>query len=78
MKERDNSLEGSLAVQVGAIVEYEPAVGSVARGTVTRVVDGRVYITIERTNTRGRKVTRMTEVWFDPHEVDRLRVVLRS
>lgn len=45
-------------MEVGDTVEYQPLVGGVERGTVTRIIEGRVYVEISRTNTRGRKVER--------------------
>ena len=60
-------------VKVGDFVEYEPAIGGTERGVVTRIENDRVYVAIERTNRHGRKVTRTSEVWFDPHETERLR-----
>ena len=62
-----------MAFKPGDLVEYEPAIGGIERGTVTRIEHGIVFVAIERTNMRGRKVARTGEVWFEPYELDRLR-----
>lgn len=61
------------AFAVGDPVEYTDALGNLIRAAVSRVDGGRVYVKFTRTNTRGRRVGREVECWFDAHEVHRLR-----
>lgn len=48
-------------------------VGAVARGKISRIVDGTVYVSMFRRKRNGDVVS--SECWFDPDEVDRIRVV---
>lgn len=55
----------------GVVVEWNPThARGMMRGTVTRIEGGTVYLRIHRSNPRN-----TSEVWFDPEEVHRLRVV---
>lgn len=58
----------------GDRVYYFDAFGERVDGAVSRIVDGRVYVDIVRANTRGKRVQRVCEVWFDAHETKRLIV----
>lgn len=53
--------------------DYYPPVKGVARGVVTRIVGGMVYVARFRRKRNGDVVS--SEGWFDPDEVDRIRVV---
>lgn len=60
-------------IQPGDVVEWNPEHvrrPCVMRGTVTRLVNGTVYLRIHRHNKKNE-----SEVWFEPSEVHRLRVV---
>jgi hypothetical protein len=55
-----------VSLDVGAVVNWTAADGSVRHGTITRVDDaGRIYVATEQTNHRGMRRTRVVEVWFD-------------
>jgi hypothetical protein len=72
-----NSASIPAGIKPGVVVEWEPEYAhGTMRAVITRVVDGRVFVTIERrhpTSTRRRKPD--PETWFEPDEVHRLRVV---
>ena len=56
-------------VTVGALVEWQPLYArGLMRGRVTRIVDGRVYLIIQRHDRHADE----REVWFDAHEAHRL------
>lgn len=60
--------------QPGDVVEWQPTHAMrKMRGTVTRIVNGTVYLRIHRVNNRGRRVD--SDVWFEPEEAHRLVVV---
>ncbi len=60
---------------IGDVVEWTPVVGGVVRGFVSRLAHGRVYVRWSMANTRGRRVSRTVECFFEPHEIERLRRV---
>jgi hypothetical protein len=63
-----------VSLDVGAVVNWTAADGSVRHGTITRVDDaGRIYVATEQTNHRGMRRTRVVEVWFDRAEDARVR-----
>ena len=60
----------------GALVEYTDALCNRIRGVVDRVDEtGRVYICTRQVNRYGRRRARRVIIWFDAHEVDRLRLI---
>lgn len=65
----------AIRFRVGDTVEWDPFVGGTRRGLVSRIKLGRVYVKSSYTNSRGRRVSRTCECFFEAHELDRLRVV---
>lgn len=59
-------------LRVGDIVEWDMFRGT-DRGTVSKITETRIYVRNQRTNQRGRRVTRDCEFWWEVHEVDQLR-----
>lgn len=62
---------------IGDLVEWTPIVGSPRRGWISRFKGGRVYVRSSYTNAKGRRVSRMTECFFEGYELARLHVVSR-
>ena len=67
--------DDGMMFKVGNLVEYDPwyASGPVI-GVITRIVGRRVYVEIEYTVGRE-KIRDRGEVFFEPDEIDRLRLV---
>lgn len=65
----------AMAFSPGAYVEWDylpPACG-VARRTISRIVDGTIYVVCLRRRRNGDIVS--SEGWFEPEEAHRLRLV---
>lgn len=59
----------------GDRVSWVDAHGDRQFGTISEIEDdGRIYVAMVQTNTRGRRVTRVSEVYFESNEIHRLTV----
>jgi hypothetical protein len=62
-------------MKVGDQVSWVDARGDRRFGTISEIeTDGRVYVASSQTNKRGRRVTRVVEVYFESNEIARLTV----
>ena len=69
---RESSADSAARFRVGDAVSWEPFVGPPRHGVVSRLKLGCVYVKSSYTNTKGRRVSRTAECFFEAHELDRL------
>ena len=64
-----------MTLAIGQLVEWDPVVGGPLRGYVSRIKLGAVYVKSSFANRRGKRMSRVVEHRFEPHEIDMLREV---
>lgn len=62
-------------LDIGDVVQWTDALGNTRTASVSRMVNGRLYVVERVTNSRGVHVSRDVELWFESWESDRVTKV---